>query len=786
MAVDYTTQAAGGIGDAVLRKEDRKFVTGEGRYVDDLKLPGMLHAAFVRSPFGHARITSIDAAAALALPGVHAVLTHESLPVETGVLSASNPGGDVRHPEQAILVKEIARYVGEPVAMVIADDRYLARDGADLVHVEYDPLPVVVDAEKALEAGAPLVHAEYDSNLVKTLEHHTDGFDDAMAKASKVIKLRVDNQRLTPSAMETRGCIGDWQDATGEVTLYTSTQVAHFVRTFVSIVCGTSEAKVRVVTPDVGGGFGAKLNTYREEFAVCAASHAVGRPVKWIEDRTEAGVATIHGRAQVQYYEVGVTDEGKIVALKFDAIQNNGAYNMLLTPSISHLTLFMVPGLYDIQDISIRIRQAFTNTTPTDAYRGAGRPEATHGIERLMDAIADELGIDAAEIRRRNFIKPEQFPYSSATGLIYDSGSYDENLDAALELSDYAGFEARRAESEAKGKYRGIGLSTYVEVCGLAPSAVTAALGIGAPGWEHSTVRLHPTGKATVITGTSPHGQGHATSWSQITQTELGIPFEDVEVIHGDTAFQPYGLGTYGSRSLAVGGIALYRSLGKVREKARELAAHLLECSVDDMEWTGTAWQVKGSPDRSKTIQELAYAGWTSASLPEGIEPVLEATTFHDPPNFTFPSGTHVCEVEIDPETGRIEILKYTAVDDCGNVINPLIVDGQVHGGIIQGLGQALFEETVYAEDGQMLTPTFVEYLVPSAADVPEMTLSRTTTPSPSNPLGVKGIGEAGTIGASAAIVNAAVDALSGLGVRHIEMPMQPARIWNVIQEAKS
>ena len=786
MAVDYTTQAAGGIGDAVLRKEDRKFVTGEGRYVDDLKLPAMLHAAFVRSPFGHARITSIDAAAALALPGVHAVLTNESLPVATGVLSASNPGGDVRHPEQAILAKEIARYVGEPVAMVIADDRYLARDGADLVRVEYDPLPVVVDAEKALEDGAPLVHAEYDSNLVKTLEHVTDGFDDAMAKAPKVLKLRVDNQRLTPTAMETRGCIGDWQEATGEVTLYTSTQVAHFVRTFVSIVCGTSEAKVRVVTPDVGGGFGAKLNTYREEFAVCAASHAVGRPVKWIEDRTEAGVATIHGRAQVQYYEVGVTDEGKILALKFDAIQNNGAYHQLLTPSISHLTLFMVPGLYDIQDISIRIRQAFTNTTPTDAYRGAGRPEATHGIERLMDAIADDLGIDAAEVRRRNFIQPEQFPYTSATGLSYDSGSYDANLDLALELSDYAGFEARRAESEAKGQYRGIGLSTYVEVCGLAPSAVTAALGIGAPGWEHSTVRLHPTGKATVITGTSPHGQGHATSWSQITQTELGIPFEDVEVIHGDTAFQPYGLGTYGSRSLAVGGIALYRSLGKVREKARELAAHLLECSIDDMEWTGTAWQVKGSPDRSKTIQELAYAGWTSASLPEGIEPVLEATTFHDPPNFTFPSGTHVCEVEIDPETGRVTVVNYTAVDDCGNVINPLIVDGQVHGGIIQGLGQALFEETVYGEDGQMLTPTLVEYLVPSAADVPSMTLARTVTPSPSNPLGVKGIGEAGTIGASAAIVNAAVDALSGLGVRHIEMPMQPARIWNVIQEATS
>ncbi len=785
---------SGGVGDAVLRKEDRKFVTGEGRYVDDLKLPAMTHAAFVRSPFGHAKVGTIDVAAALAIDGVHAVLVHEShagngataLPVATGVLSASNPGGDVRHPEQAILASECVRYVGEPVAMVIADNRAIARDAADAVLVDYDPLPVVVDGEKALAAGAPLVHAEYDSNLVKTLAHVTDGFDAAMAKASKKVTLRVKNQRVTPMPMETRGCIGDWSNSTGEVTLYTSTQVAHFVRTFVSIVCDTSEAKVRVVTPDVGGGFGSKLNAYREEFAVCAASHAVGRPVKWIEDRTENAVATTHGRDQVQYYEAGVNDDGRIVALKFDAVQNNGAYNQLLTPTISHLTLFMVPGCYDIQDVSLTIRQAFTNTTPTDAYRGAGRPEATHGIERLMDAIADDLGIDAAEVRRRNFIKADQFPYTSATGLAYDSGEYQSTMEEALKLSDYDGFEARRAESAKHGKYRGIGLSTYVEVSGLAPSAVTAAIGLGAPGWEHSTVRLHPTGKATVITGTSPHGQGHATSWSQITQTELGIPFDDVEVIHGDTAYQPYGLGTYGSRSLAVGGIALYRSLGKVREKARELAAHLLECSVDDLEWTGSSWQVKGSPDRAKTIQELAYAGWTSASLPEGLEPVLEATTFHDPPNFTFPFGTHVCEVEIDQATGRVEVVNYTAVDDCGNVINPMIVDGQVHGGIIQGLGQALFEETVYSDDGQMLTPTLVEYLVPSAADVPPMTLHRTTTPSPSNPMGVKGIGEAGTIAASPAIVNAAVDALSVIGVRHIEMPMQPSRIWNIMQEATS
>ncbi len=780
-------KTGGGIGEAVLRKEDRKFVTGEGRYVDDLRLPGMLHAVFVRSPFGHAKVKGIDTSAAEALPGVHRVLTHATLPAETGVLSASNPpGSDVRQPEQPLLARDEVRYVGEPVAIVIADDRYIARDGADLVHVDYDPLPVVCDAEAALADGAPLVHSEYPDNAAATLVHETEGFEAAMQGAARTVELRVVNQRVTPMPMETRGCIGDWQQSTGEVTLYTSTQVAHFVRTFISFVCGTSEAKVRVVTPDVGGGFGAKLNTYREEFAVCSASRVMGVPVKWIEDRSENAVATIHGRDQVQYYTAGVDESGRIVALKFDAIQNNGAYHQLLTPSISHLTVFMVPGCYDIQNISIRMRQAFTNTTPTDAYRGAGRPEATHGIERLMDAIADDLGMDAAEVRRVNFIKPEQFPYSSSTGLVYDSGAYDATLDEALRLADYAGFAARRAESEANGRYRGIGLSTYVEVCGLAPSAVTAAIGIGAPGWEHSTVRLHPTGKATVITGTSPHGQGHATSWSQIVQTELGIPFEDVEVIHGDTAFQPYGLGTYGSRSLAVGGVALYRSLGKVREKAREVAANLLECSVDDLEWTGTSWQVKGSPDRAKTIQELAGAAWAASSMPEGVEPVLEATTFHDPPNFTFPFGTHVCEVEIDPETGRVEIANYTAVDDCGNVINPMIVDGQVHGGIIQGLGQALYEETVYGEDGQMLTPTLVEYLVPSAADVPPMTLARTTTPSPSNPMGVKGIGEAGTIAASSAIVNAAVDALSGLGVRHLEMPLQPARVWNVIQEAKS
>jgi carbon-monoxide dehydrogenase large subunit len=648
--------------------------------------------------------------------------------------------------------------------------------------VDYDPLPTVVDAEAALQPDAPRVHDEYPDNLCKTLEHVTDGFEEAMASAPRRVKLRLMNQRLTPIPIETRGVVADWVRASGEVTLYTSTQVPHFVRTFVAVVCGTSEAKVRVVAPDVGGGFGSKLNTYAEEFAACAASRAVGAPVKWIEDRSENVVATIHGRDQLQEYEAGVDEHGRVLALRLDAIQNNGAYLQLLTPTISHLTLFMVPGAYDVQQVSITIRQAFTNTTPTDAYRGAGRPEATHGIERLMDAIADDLGLDPAEVRRRNFI--QAFPYTTATGLAYDSGDYAKTLDRALELADYAGFAARRDEARARGAYRGVGLSSYVEVCGLAPSAVTAAIGVGAGGWESSTVRMHPTGKVTVITGSSPHGQGHATSWSQIVQSELGVPFDDVEVIHGDTAFAPYGLGTYGSRSLAVAGIAMHRSIGKIKDKACVLAAHLLEASPDDLEWVEDRWQVKGSPDRAKTIQELGGAAWTGANLPEGMEPILEATTFHDPPNFTFPFGTHVCEVEVDAETGRVAIERYVAVDDCGNVINPMIVDGQVHGGIVQSIGQALYEETVYAEDGQLRTPTLVEYLVPSAADLPSMELDRTTTPSPSNPLGVKGIGEAGTIAATAAIVNAAVDALSPLGIRHLEMPLQPARVWQAIRDA--
>jgi aerobic carbon-monoxide dehydrogenase large subunit len=783
MATIEHRPASGGIGESVLRKEDAAFITGQGRYIDDLKLPGMLHACFVRSPMAHADITSIDTAAAEAMPGVVAVLTAQTLGISGGVPCASNPTGDTRQPRQPILAEGVVRYAGEPVAMVIAADRYQARDAADSVAVDYDPKPVVTDARAALEADAPRVHADYPDNLCCTLNLQTDGVDAAFAAAKHVVRSHNLNQRLTPIAMETRGVIADWIRSTGEVTLYTSTQVPHFVRTFVAVINETSESKVRVVAPDVGGGFGSKLNTYREEYATAAASKRVGAPVKWIEDRSENIVATTHGRDQYQSYEAAVDDDGRVTALRFDAVQNNGAYLQLLTPAISQLTLFMVPGPYTIPDVSIRIRQAFTHTTPTDAYRGAGRPEATYGLERLMDEIAGQLGLDPADVRRRNFI--DSFPHTTACGLAYDSGDYHRALELALDHAGYASFAQRRREALDRGRYRGIGLSSYVEVCGLAPSAVTKAIGLAAPGWESSTVRMHPFGKVTVITGSSPHGQGHATSWSQIVASELGVGFDDVEVIHGDTAFAPYGLGTYGSRSLAVAGTALYRSLQKIKDKARLIAAHELECAAEDLEWGEGRWQVRGSPERGRTIQELGTSAWVAASLPEGVEPGMEATTFHDPPNFTFPFGTHVCEVEVDPDTGRVEICDYVAVDDCGNVINPMIVDGQVQGGVAQSIAQALFEETVYTDDGQLRTPTLVEYQIPSAADLPAIRTDRTVTPSPVNPLGVKGVGEAGTIAAASAVVNAVANALAPLGVRDLEMPLQPARVWHAIRSAE-
>jgi carbon-monoxide dehydrogenase large subunit len=668
--------------------------------------------------------------------------------------------------------------LGEPVAVVVADSRTAAADGVEAVEVDYEPLPAVVDAEQALAQDAPLLHDDAPGNLCCSIPYETEGFDDAVKDADVVIRQRIVNQRLTPVAMEPRGVVAHYVPSSDEVLLYTSTQVPHFVRTFVAVVNGVSEAKVRVIAPDVGGGFGSKLQTYAEEYAAVAVSKALGgTPVKWTEGRSENMVATVHGRDQIQDVELYAANDGTIVGLKVHVIANMGAYLQLLSPTIPHLTLFMAPGVYDISNYSCRIDCVFTNTTPVDAYRGAGRPEATHLIERMVDLLARRLDLDPADVRRRNFAR--EFPHTTATGLAYDSGDYDKSLDRALELVGYDDLREQQRAARAEGKLVGIGLATYVEVCGLAPSAVTKAIGIGAPGWESSTIRLHPTGAATVITGTSPHGQGHATSWSQIVESELGIPFESVEVIHGDTAFAPYGLGTYGSRSLAVGGMSLYLSIQKGKDKARKIAAHLLEAAEDDLEFEAGRFSVKGSPDRGKTIQELIGAAWAADSLPEGVEPVLEATTFFDPPNFTFPFGCHVCVTEVDPETGAVSIVRYVAVDDCGRVINPTIVDGQIVGGIAQSVGQALYEETVYDEDGQLLTGTIVDYLVPGATEIPHIESERTETLSPTNPLGVKGIGEAGTIAATAAIVNSVCDAID---TDHLDMPLKPERVWRELQ----
>jgi carbon-monoxide dehydrogenase large subunit len=710
---------------------------------------------------------------------VYGTITGDEVAIQTDPFfeMSTPPGANIK--DYALAVGRV-RHMGEPVAAVIAADRYAARDAADAVEVSYEPLPAVIGVDAALADGAPKVHDDLPDNVSLVMHHRTDGVDAAFERADRVVKHTLKNQRLIHAPIETRGVVAQWNTASDELTVYSSTQVPHFLRTFLAMVCGVSEAKVRAIAPDVGGGFGSKLNTYAEEFIAAAASRAVEAPVKWIEERSEAMVATCHGRAQDAHMELALAADGRVLAMRAHYVQDYGSYLQMLTPLISELTLVMASGAYAIPEVDIKVTNVFTNTVPTDALRGAGRPEATYAIERMMDIAAGELDIDRIEIRRRNF--PTEFPFTTAMGLVYDSGDYGKTPDTLMELSDdKATFERRRAEARERGRLLGRGLATYVEVCGFVPSSVAGpVLGLTPGGWESSTVRLHPTGKATVITGTSPHGQGHATSWSQIIETELGVPFDDVEVIHGDTAFAPYGLGTYGSRSLAVGGTAVKMAADRIREKAKLVAAHLLEASADDLEFADGAFSVKGSPDKRKTIQEVAFAAWTGHSLPEDVGPALDETVFFDPPNCTFPFGAHGCEVEVDADTGKVEITSYIAVDDCGKVINPMIVDGQVHGGVAHGIAQALYEGAVYDESGQLLTGTLVEYMVPSAADVPHIETRRTETPSPTNPLGVKGVGEAGTIAGTPTVVSAVCDAV---GARDIDMPLHPERVWRAMQK---
>jgi carbon-monoxide dehydrogenase large subunit len=765
------------VGKRIRRREDPRLITGTATYVDDIQLPGMHHACIVRSPHAAARIGRIDVKAALETPGVVAVFTGEDTkavgPVPCG---ASLPG--LRVPHHYILAVGRVYFTGHPVAVVVATDRYIARDAADKIDVDYDVLPAVADPEKALAVGSPAVHPEWPDNVA--FNYHQEGGDvnQAFAEAEVVVRQRITSQRLIPTPMETRGVVAEWKPGDKTLTIYSSTQIPHLLRTLLAMMLGLPEHKTRVVTPEVGGGFGCKLNVYAEEALAGFIAMKIGKPVKWIESRRENYLCTIHGRGHVDDFEIAAKRDGTILGMKLRLIQDLGAYHQLLTPAIPTLSVLMMPGLYRFRSISADIVGVFTNCVPTDAYRGAGRPEATHGIERMVDILAGELKMDPAEIRLKNFIRPEEFPFATATGLTYDSGDYALPLRKALEISKYDELRKQQADARAEGRLMGVGLSTYGEICAFGPSPATPA-----GGWESATVKIDPSGKVTVMTGASPHGQGEETTFAQIAADELGVGIDDVIVLHGDTAIVQYGIGTFGSRGTAVGGPALYYALQELKSKVKKFGSMLLES--DDVSFSGGVC-VCNHTGKTATLAEISGAAHRAMKLPPNTEPGMQATYFWEPPNFTFPFGAHVAVTDIDPETGQIRVERYIAVDDCGRIINPLIVDGQVHGGVAQGLGQALFEQAVYDDNGQLLSGELTDYAVPKATMMPWIESHHTETPSPVNPLGVKGVGEAGTIGCSPALVNSVVDALKGLGVRHLDMPLTPEKIWNVIQGGRS
>jgi carbon-monoxide dehydrogenase large subunit len=768
------------------RKEDPRLITGRARYVDDMHLPGTLWAAFVRSPEAHARIASIDASAAKARQGVHAVFTIDDLADGLGgplPQAWVPPGVEVNNPEHWPLAKGTVNHVGDPVAMVIGDDRYAVIDATEDVVVEYEPLAVVTDPEAAL-SGAPFVHESLGTNKSHEWSLAGGDLDAGFAEADVIVERRFVNHRTAGGAIEPRGVLADYRG--DHLTLWSSTQVPHFVRLFVSILLGMSEERVRVIAPEVGGGFGSKLQVYGEEVLACWASRKLDRPIKWIETRSENMQVTHQGRDQIAYIKMGAKRDGTITAFHVKIIADFGAYNLLLTALIPSLGAFVMGGCYNIPAVQTDIVGVFTNKCPTDAIRGAGRPEATHMVEVSIDQVAAELGMTPVEIRRKNFIPKERFPAEVATGVIYDSGDYDKTLDRLLQHVDMDAFRREQEELRAQGVYRGIGLSTYTEICGLAPSRVTGPGGVGvqAGGWESAMVRVHNTGAVTAYTGSSGHGQGHETAFAQIVADRLGVDPSVVEIVHGDTGSGPEGRNTYGSRSLAVGGESLAKCATKVADKAKAVVAHQLEAAPEDIEIRDGKYSVKGSPDKGMTLADVAGATYLNL-IPDGMEPGLEDTTFYDPENFVFPFGAHACIVDVDAETGKTSVVRYVAVDDCGKAINPMLIDGQIHGGIVHSIGQALYERVHYDEQGQLVTGTFVDYALPTAAELPSFELDRTETPTPVNSLGAKGIGEAGTIAASAAVTNAVIDALRPLGVSYINMPLSPMRVWEAIGNAQ-
>ncbi len=777
------------LGESIFRREDERFLTGRGTFVADLSPPATVYAKFVRSPYAHARITRIDATQAKALPQVLGVFTAEDLKGEVGSVPTAwrIPNSDLKTPPYPALAKDVVRYAGEAVAVIVAEDPYVAMDARDLVEVEYEPLPVVVDQEAAIKDGAPQLHEEAPRNVAFKWTIAGGDVDTVFQEADLVVKQRLLNQRLQPVAMEPRAALAQYDPGTKELTMHVTSQNPHIHRLLLSIILGLPEQRIRVIAPDVGGGFGSKIPCYPWEAVVGHLAMRLGRPVKWVEDRSENFQATIHGRDHVQDIELAAKKDGTILGIRVKATVNMGAYLSTAAPGVPTILFgFMVGGCYGIRAGKVEVTAVFTNTTPVDAYRGAGRPEALYLIERTVDILARRLNLDPVEVRRRNFIPPDKFPFQTALGLSYDSGNYEGTLEKALDLVDYEKLRKEQAKARSEGRLMGIGLSTYVEVCGLAPSSIPESTGFQGGLWGSSTIRVHPTGKVSVFTGAHPHGQGEETTFAQIVASELGLPVEDVEIVHGDTRSTPMGQGTYGSRTTPVEGGSIALSARKIRDKARKVAAHLLEAREEDIEFTDGTFAVKGNPSATKTIQEVAWAVYRAGKyVPQGVEPHLEATTFYDPQNFVFPFGAHVCVVDVDGETGQVTIRRYVAVDDCGTQINPMIVEGQVHGGVLQGLGQAMMEAAVYDENGSLLTSNLIEYLVPSSLESPMIETDSTVTPSPHNPIGVKGVGETGTIASSQAYVNAVVDALAPYGVEHLDMPLTPDKVWRAIQAGR-
>ena len=787
-AIEDRPDATGKVGDWTLRKEDARLITGQTRWTDNITLPGMLHAAVLRSPMAHARISRIDTSQALEQPGVVAAFTGADLEGEYGALPCAWPvTADMVNPAHMALAVEEVKYVGDAVAVVVARTSYQAADALEFVDVEYEPLDPVVDMLAAVEDGATKVHSDTESNVSFLWPFEAGDVDAAFDGAHTVVSRRFVNQRLIPGAIEPRSVVVDPASASGEVTVYSATQVPHILRLMLALTLSIPEQKVRVIAPDVGGGFGSKLNVYAEEVAMTAIARRLGKPLKWTASRSEDIQATIHGRDQIQDIAIAADADGRIRGLKVDLLADMGAYLQLVTPGVPILGAFMFPSIYKMDAYHFACRGVFTTKTPTDAYRGAGRPEATFAIERIIDELAAELGMEPMELRKRNWIAHEEFPFDTIAGLTYDSGNYEAATEKAMELFGYDELREEQRQRRESGDpvQLGIGISTFTEMCGLAPSRVLGSLSYGAGGWEAATVRMLPTGKVEVVTGTSPHGQGHVTAWSQIAADTLGVPFDDVDVLHGDTKIAPMGLDTYGSRSLVVGGIALKRACDKVVQKAKVFAAHMLEASEDDLEFAAGAYSVKGDPEKSTTIQDIALAVFAGHDYPEGVELDLTANMVFDPENFSFPHGTHLAAMEVDTETGRVTIRKYVCVDDIGNVVNLMIVEGQVHGGLAQGIAQAMWEGVEFDDAGNLLTGTFIDYTLPSAADMPSFVTDRTTTPATSNDLGVKGVGEAGTIASTPAIVNGAIDAVRHLGINELRMPLVPRTVWNALQAAK-